>query len=307
MDCRNPLALLLGLLVGVGGCTTLPGLRKKEAAEPKEEGESVVHKASTYVVFGDFREKASLAKECTEAQRQQLREEARLSYLRALEVEPKYLPAYTALAHLQQANGDHAGAAAVYQKALELNPRDASLWFELGMCQCRLRDWPTALGNLRKAVQLEPSNRQYATVTGYTMARAGQWDEAFEVLKGVNGEARAHYDIARMLRQMNQMDQARAQARAALAADPKLREARTLLEQLDGKVPTPTIQAAAHTVVRPDSTPSAPAATTPAGPARDLSTEPMPKIITPDIPRATVGKPIPLPPLPVIDLRSAGE
>jgi tetratricopeptide (TPR) repeat protein len=294
--------LLVGLLLGVGGCSILPGLRSKDAAEEPKDKEAIVHKASTYVVFGEFREKAALAKECNDAQRQQLREEARLSYLEALKVDPKYLPAYTALARIQQAAGDHAGAVTIYQKALDLAPGDAGLWFDLGMCQCRLRDWPRALGSLRKAMEINPGNRQYASVTGLTLARAGRWDEAYEVLRKVNGEARAHYDLARMLCHTEQLALARKHAEAAVAADPKFKEARTLLDEMDGKTPAPLVQTAGLTE-KVDCHVKTAAATVPAGPA----TAPLPKIITPGAGARSAARPILLPPLPVVDMNSPGQ
>ncbi len=301
MDCRKSLALLVGLLVGVGGCSILPGLRSKDAEAPKDP-EGIVHKASTYVVFGDYREKAALSKECTDAQRQELREEARLSYLRALEVDPKYLPAYTALAHLQQTLGDQNGAVKFYQKALELAPGDATLWFELGMSQCRQRAWPAALGSLRKAMELSPNNRQYANVTGLTLARTGHWDEAYEMLRNVNGEAKAHYDLARMLRHTDQLVMARKHAQAALEADPKFREARTLLEEMDGKTPAPIIQTAGV-----DDKVDAHVKTAAASVPAPVPTGPLPKIITPSTGATKAAKPIPLPPLPVIDRSAYGQ
>jgi tetratricopeptide (TPR) repeat protein len=298
MDCRKPLVLVMGLLVGVGGCTYSLSELRVSAGLGKKDKEEVVLKPSTYVAFAEFREKAALTKEVSDAQRQQLREEARLSYLKALEADAKYLPAYTGLARLQQTTGDHAGAVETYHKALDIEPRDAGLWFELGMCHCRQKDWPGALENLGKAVELDPANRQYLTVCGYTLARAGKWEEALAMLTRVNGEARAHYDLARMLRHTNQPAKARAHAQAALTWDPNFREAQALLDELDGKAPRPqpVLQTNASTKGRPDSG------------AGTGATGPAPKIITPapatpakagEKQAESTGQPLRLPPLPV--------
>ena len=116
MDCRTALVLALGLLVGISGCTTsTSGFRLGSSSKPKED---ITHKASTYVAFGEFRAKSAQSQEHTAEQRQQFRDDARLSYLKAIEVDSNYLPAYVALAQLQQSAEDHAGAAAVYAKAI---------------------------------------------------------------------------------------------------------------------------------------------------------------------------------------------
>lgn len=321
MDCRKPLVVVLGLLVGVAGCTTtLPGVRPDTATQLVGEDGGVIHKAPTYVAFGDFRAKSAQSTEHTPAQRQQFREEARLSYLKAIEVDPKYVPGYVALARFQQACEDHGSAVAVYQKALNLAPRDAALWFELGMCQCRARDWTAALASMRKAAELEPANRKYATIAGYALARAGQWEEAYGVLSRVNGAARAHYDLARMLAHVQKADDARQHAQAALAMDPNLNGARDLLSELDGKSPSGlTIETVNY------SAPAAPEARAPSPIVQTAATDdpPLPRIITPnslaieqngtssDAPRIVggegVGRPIRLPPLPVISIRSKSE
>jgi tetratricopeptide (TPR) repeat protein len=301
MDCRKPLVLFLGLLAGIGGCTqTLPGVRLFSSTQAKTDEAEMVHKAPTYVAFGDFRASSAQSKEQTPAQRDQYRDEARLSYLKAIELDPKYLPAYVALARFQQRCEDYAGAVAVYQKALELAPRDASLWFEVGMCQCRMKDWGAAVVNMRKALELEPGNRKFASITGFTLARAGLWEEAFAVLAQANGEARAHYDVARMLRHLNRRDEARRHALSATVKDPNLKAARELLNEIDNPRPAP-----APAVIQTTSY------TEPADPAQvssSASTDSpaMPKIITPrslgaPVPppaKEEMGKPIRIPPPP---------
>jgi tetratricopeptide (TPR) repeat protein len=250
------------------------------------DGEAeLTHKAPTYVAFGDFRARSAEAPEVAPEGKRQLREEASLAYLKAIEVDPKYAPAYVALARLQMACEDHAAAAQTYAKALSLAPNDATLHFELGMCRCRLKDWPAALVNMKKALELEPGNRQFATATGLAMARAGQWDEAFALLERTNGQAKAHYDLARMLAHVgSQSDKALFHAAAAVAADPKFEAARTLLARLEKDRPKP---ASLEPVA--GAPPAAPPATQPGQPDAPTKT-----------PAATVDRPIRMPPLPVI-------
>lgn len=69
---------------------------------------------------------------------------------------------------------------------------------------------------------------------GMCLARAGQTDEALLVLMRVEGEAQAHYTVARMMHHMKQDEASKKYARQALVADPKLEGARQLLAELEG-------------------------------------------------------------------------
>jgi tetratricopeptide (TPR) repeat protein len=232
MDCRKSLLLALGLLAGAAGCSSLLPTQPA-ATEAAHAGEQKSHKPATYVAFGDYRATAAFTKGADPAAQQQFREDARNAYLKAIEVDPKHLPAYLSLARLQQQCEDHAGAAATCEKAVQIAPDNAGLWFELGMCQCRAKNWPAAVLALRRANELEPANRQYTTTLGFTLARAGMYSDSFFVLARQFGEAKAHSDLARMLHHLNQPALAREQAALALAKDPSESAARTLLAALD--------------------------------------------------------------------------
>jgi tetratricopeptide (TPR) repeat protein len=232
MDCRKSLFLALGLVAGAGGCSTLLPARPTDAQAAKA-GEEKPHKPATYVAFGDYRASASCTKGIAPAQQQQYREDAKEAYLKALEIDPKYGPAYLALARLQQMCEDHAGAAATYEKAIQLNPQDATLWYQHGMCQCRMKNWNGAVQSLRKANELDSANRQYSSTLGFTLARAGQYTDSFRVLAQQFGEAKAHSDLARMLHHLHQPQLAREQALLALRKDPQEQAAKTLLAALD--------------------------------------------------------------------------
>src|SRR4051812_41115725 len=89
MDGRHLLVVVLGFLTAVSGCTyPLAGLRNSPAPAGTEK--EMVHQAATYVAFGDFRGSAGFGAEVPVAQQMQLREDARKSYLKALEVDPRY-------------------------------------------------------------------------------------------------------------------------------------------------------------------------------------------------------------------------
>ncbi len=136
---------------------------------------------------------------------------------------------------MQQKCEDYAGAIAIYDRALAINTGDHAIWFERGVCQCRAKNFSVAVDDLRKACELDPTNRQYSTTLGFTLARAGRYDESFTILAHDNGEAKAHSDLARMLLHLNEPALARQQALLALDKDPTQQAAQAVLTSLADK------------------------------------------------------------------------
>jgi tetratricopeptide (TPR) repeat protein len=230
MDCRKGL-LLVGLLVPLSGCT----LQKAEAVRKDGEtpaAEQPIKKPETYVAFADYRAAAAFAAETPPEAQPVYREEARLGYLKALEINPKHVPAHLSLARLQQANNDMAAAVETYKKALAVTTKDATIWYELGMCQARQKQFDEAADSLQKACELRPDDKKCRETMGYTLARAGRWAEALTTLTGVVGEARAQFALARMLQHTGRTEEARQYVAAALSREPELPGARELLASL---------------------------------------------------------------------------
>jgi tetratricopeptide (TPR) repeat protein len=202
-------------------------------AVKKPDGPKRQPLASTCVAFGDYSVRAAADPKASPAQQEHLRDQARRAYQQALQVDPNYLPAYTALAHLYTTMGDEERAAATYQRALKSHPRDAKLWYELGMCHARYKKWESALAALQQATALDPENRQYVHTLGFCPARAGRYDESFRAFARVEDEATAHYNLARMLHHMKQDELCKQHLRLAVHANPDLAPARQLLASLE--------------------------------------------------------------------------
>jgi Tetratricopeptide repeat len=136
-------------------------------------------KPSTLVAYASLKECASDVA-LTEEGRQQLLEAKRLAYVRALEIDPKFIPAHVGLANWYDKVGNHAKALATYQHALELTATDKvkALWFHLGMCHARHKDWGPAIESLRKAHELDPDDRQCAKTLGLCLVKAGRIHES---------------------------------------------------------------------------------------------------------------------------------
>jgi len=251
MDCRLSLILGLGVLGGAAGCT--PSLfthnstpaafqtaRKEsptaeEVASAKVEAEQPKRKpkASTCVTFGDFCLRESLAPASSPEEQRQRRALARRAYEQALEIDPQCAEAYRGLAQLYTAEQQPERAISTYQSAVRALPRSAALWFDLGMLHSQRREWEPAIDALAHAADLDPTNRQYANVLGFCLARAGRYEQSLAYFTRVVGEARAHFNVGRMMMHNGQADAARQHLELALQREPNLTEARELLAQLN--------------------------------------------------------------------------
>jgi tetratricopeptide (TPR) repeat protein len=242
MDCRNAV-LGLTLLAGGLGCvhqTAIPltDTTSPPSANQRGENDSAKHtpKAATCVAFGAFSERcAADTTKYSSVERDRLYDQARKAYQQALNIEPTNLEALSALARLYNKIGDREKAVATYEKAVRANPKKMELWYELGMCHAQQKEWDAALQNLRKAVELDPENRTCARSLGFCLARAGQINESVVLFAKFDGEAAAHYNVARMLHHMNQDDLSKQHLRLALQLQPDMTAAQQLINSLEAR------------------------------------------------------------------------
>ncbi|MBI1913405.1 MAG: tetratricopeptide repeat protein [Planctomycetes bacterium] len=241
MDCRASLLLGLGLLAGTAGCTPTSAFVKPgetqgvEAEKPAETKKLAKRKpsAEACVTFGDFLLKEVRGGKRSEIEQRQMLDQARRAYQQALEINPKCVPAHRGLAQVYLAEGDCERAFTSYQASLKVFPREPLLWYDLGMAYGRNKEWQPAVDALTKACDLAPDDRHYVHALGYCLARAGAYDQSVDCFRRVDGEARAHYNVARMLLQMNQTELGRQHLQVALKIEPELKEAKEELARAE--------------------------------------------------------------------------
>jgi tetratricopeptide (TPR) repeat protein len=187
----------------------------------------------TCIAMGDLRAKTAENPKCNEVERQRLRDEARRAYQEALEIDPKCMAAFTALARLYIVMEDYDRAEATYQRAIQAYPKDAALEYDLGMCYARQKKFDKALAALAKACELDPEKKLYSHTCGYCLVRAGRYDDGYAVLSKVEGKAQAHYDVARMLDHIKQTELAKQHLLEALSADPQHAPSKSLLSAIE--------------------------------------------------------------------------
>jgi tetratricopeptide (TPR) repeat protein len=278
MDGRRKLCLAAGLLAGAVGCNTTqkqlvpsgaPITQKASPvpvvkAPPTPASSKTNLKPDTYVTMGAMKEEAADEGDRLQADRDALRHEARLSYQKALDVDPKYVPGYMALAKSYWATGETDKARAMFAKASALAPNDANIWYEGGAAQARAKDFPVAIQSLTRASQLDPSNKNIQKLLGFTLARGGWYEESLNALVKVMPEAEARFNVGRMMQHNGQGDAADVQLRLAAQMNPALGSADGGVRQVGYQAPAaPAAAAAPPQAAANEPQPIAPAAVPP--------------------------------------------
>ncbi|OAI41730.1 hypothetical protein AYO40_02465 [Planctomycetaceae bacterium SCGC AG-212-D15] len=201
-----------------------------ERAEPESKRPP---KPESLVALANFRAKSANEPNRTPAIQEALRDEARLAYQKAIELDPKCLVAYIGLASLYQDMSEYDRASAAFDKATKLAPKNAEVWFRYGMCQARHKDWEKAVDSLRTANQIDPENKRYLNSLGFSLARSGRFDESYSCFAKEMGEGKAHYNVARMLHHVQRDTECKRHLELALKVSPDLEDARKLLAEVE--------------------------------------------------------------------------
>lgn len=221
------------------GCTTFKG-STVETTQPAPEPTPVAVKKKDkegskrdYLLgIADFRVQAADDKELSPPEARSLRDKARKDYQEVITLDPKCQRAYLGLGRLYQSLDDPERALATYQKGSKELPKSAVLCYEAGMCQAKRKKWDEAIAKLRAAHDLDLENRVYINALGFTLARAGELDDSYAFFEKTLGEARAHYNLARVMRHLDRPDECQEHLRLALEAKPDMEEAKQFLNDL---------------------------------------------------------------------------
>jgi len=104
---------------------------------------------------------------------------AERSLVRALVLDPDYMPAHQAMAWLKSARGQHAEAIAAAQRALQLDPVNTARYTELAWVLALSGRRGQAMREIERALQLNPRSFETHLMKGWACELAGQPDEAF--------------------------------------------------------------------------------------------------------------------------------
>lgn len=169
--------------------------------------------------------------------------EAEEKYREALRAAPADLSSLVGMARLYDRQGQSQKAIDLYLKAAQAHPTEALIQNDLGLCYRRQRALDKSVVALQRAVQLQPDNAKYHNNLAAALVDAGRTDEALQALTVLNTPAVAHFNLAHMLDQKSQRNQAVQHLQRAVALDPGLTAASDLLSQWSGGPATSTAAA----------------------------------------------------------------
>jgi predicted CXXCH cytochrome family protein len=149
---------------------------------------------------------------------------AEAAYLKALELQPGFVPAYVNLAQLLSGQGREGEGEAWLRRGLRQAPDNADLYHALGLSLVRQKRTEEAMQALRRAVELAPDNTRYAYVYGVALNSAGRVDDALALLGAVHerhpGNTEVLYALATINRDAHRPAAARRYARRLLEIEP---------------------------------------------------------------------------------------
>ena len=156
------------------------------------------------------------------------------NYEKALKIAPTNGPALASVARLHDRQNNHAQAIEFYQKAINSSPNDAQLYSDLGMLYARIGQVEEGSKKLEQAIAIRPSEAKYHSNLAAVQLDSGNSAKALETLQKANAPAAANYNMALLLVQRNQIQNAQQHLAVALQQDPNMQPARDLMTKLGG-------------------------------------------------------------------------
>jgi tetratricopeptide (TPR) repeat protein len=213
-----------------GGGSSQPPMPVEVVSEADRKGPP---KADTLAALADVQLEAAYDERTLPASREELLDKARDGYHKALQLDSKCKPALLGLARYYTRLGDREKAVETYKKYLTAYPTDKKVAHDVAVAHAQWKDWAGAVAWCGFALKLDPENLTYRKTMAFCLARAGKWEEGFQVMCQIMPEAQARYLMARVLEHQNQAEASRVQLQLALKADPNFAEARDFLAELD--------------------------------------------------------------------------
>ena len=104
------------------------------------------------------------------------------AYLKAVELDPTYMPAYANHADLLRHQGQDDNAEKRLRAALEVDPQSAAIHHALGLTLVRRKNLDAALDHLRLASEASPEDARYTYVYAVALESLGKRSEAIDIL-----------------------------------------------------------------------------------------------------------------------------
>jgi tetratricopeptide (TPR) repeat protein len=157
---------------------------------------------------------------------------AEAQFQKALAIDPNYLPAMLAYAHLEDRQRNFQAALRFYNRALKKHHDNASVHNDMGLCLHRHNKLNDAAKSLSEAVERDPDSKLYRANLAAVYVDQGKTSEALEQLVHAHGQPVGHYNLAYLLMQKKETTAALHHFKEAARLDPTFGEARQWVAQL---------------------------------------------------------------------------
>jgi len=161
--------------------------------------------------------------------------DAVLAYGRAVEMNPRSAPAYLGLGTLLASLGDLEAARRVFERGVFALPAEPDLLYNAGVASAMSGDVAQAVERFERALALDPGHLRARENLAGALLALGRVDEAVPFLQAAveraPDDAGNHLLLGRALLAVGERAAAAAALERALALDPSLDEARSLLDQ----------------------------------------------------------------------------
>jgi tetratricopeptide (TPR) repeat protein len=191
----------------------VPGSDMAENREPK-------HPERVHVAYARWQE-----------QQKQL-PQARESYQKALDLDPKSVDALLGLSRLEQLAGRQVEAEKHLQKAQKLRPKDPLVHAAWGEYYSTQQQWGPAVKKYRDAIELAPDEPLYKHQLAIILGKSGDWEGALSAFKTIVTPGEAHYNVGYLQHQQGLLVESEGNLRLAVEAKPDLAIAATLLAKI---------------------------------------------------------------------------
>jgi tetratricopeptide (TPR) repeat protein len=165
-------------------------------------------------------------------------QQGRQFYQKALAMDGNHLEALLGAARMEDREGRLDVAQMLYQRAAAAHPNNATALNDLALCLARRGDLAGAGQTLEQAIRLEPGKALYRNNVAKVLVELNQLDQATAHLVAVHPPAVAHYNMGVLLSERGRQGEAVDYLTTAIAIDPNMEPARTMLA---GMTPPPTI------------------------------------------------------------------
>ena len=158
--------------------------------------------------------------------------EAKSSYERLLDSNPKSPEAIVGLARIDQLAGRTFEAERGFHRAMKMRPDDPAVMDAFGQFYASQERWNDAIGMLQKATQKAPTEPDYRYHLAVAMARSGDIDASRPHFAKTVGDAESHYNIGYILYERGQLEQAEQEFLQAILKKPQLDEAQAMYDEV---------------------------------------------------------------------------